>query len=210
MEGLLKDAYSMVLNADILGEIATHCQFMSASKGDIIMDVGDPIPRLPLLLSGAIKILRVDDAGDEMLLYFLETGDSCAMTLGSHFDQNKSDIRAVAERDSAMAILPLPMVQDWMGRYADFRMLVFDSFNTRLKELAEALDTLAFRDLRGRLGKYLNDKVKINGTTSLETTHAEIASDLHTSRVVVSRLLKQCEHDGKIRLHRNRIEVLEF
>ena len=206
----LKEAYGMVLNEDLIDSIAEQGRFVSVSKGDLIMDIGDPIPGMPLLISGAIKILRVDDAGDEMLLYFLEQGDSCAMTLGSFFGQTKSDIRAVAEQDSRFVIMPLDKVIEWTGVHTDFRQFVFESFNTRLKELVEAMDSLAFLDLHGRTAKYLDDRVKVNGTTTLATTHAEIAADLHTSRVVVSRILKQLENEGKISLHRNRIEVLQF
>lgn len=200
----------MVLNEDLLDAIAVQGRFFSVGKGDLIMDVGDPIPGMPLLIAGAIKILRVDQQGDEMLLYFLEQGDSCAMTLGSFFGQTKSDIRAVAEQDSRFVIMPLDKVIEWTGVHTDFRQFVFESFNTRLKELVEAMDSLAFLDLHGRTAKYLDDRVKVNGTTTLATTHAEIAADLHTSRVVVSRILKQLENEGKISLYRNRIEVLEF
>ena len=206
----LKEAYDMVLHGALLNTIAQEGRFVSVGKGDLIMDVGDPIPGMPLLIDGAIKILRVDDAGDEMLLYFLEQGDSCAMTLGSFFGQTKSDIWAVAEQDSRFVIMPLDKVIEWTGVHTDFRQFVFESFNTRLKELVEAMDNLAFLDLHGRTAKYLDDRVKVNGTTTLSTTHAEIAADLHTSRVVVSRILKQLENEGKISLHRNRIEVLEF
>jgi len=199
-----------VLNSDLIDTIAAQGKFMEVPKGTLIMDVGDPIPGLPLLLQGAIKILRVDEQGDEMLIYFLEAGDSCAMTLGSFFGVSKSSIRAVAEQDSSLVIVPMEKAYDWVGEYSDFRQFVIESFNTRLQELVEAMDSLAFLDLHGRLTKYLSDRVKVNGTTTLDTTHAEIAADLHTSRVVVSRILKQLEREGTIELHRNRIEVLEF
>lgn len=199
-----------MLNSDLIDTIAAQGKFMEVPKGTLIMDVGDPIPGLPLLLQGAIKILRVDEQGDEMLIYFLEAGDSCAMTLGSFFGVSKSSIRAVAEQDSSLVIVPMEKAYDWVGEYSDFRQFVIESFNTRLQELVEAMDSLAFLDLHGRLTKYLSDRVKVNGTTTLDTTHAEIAADLHTSRVVVSRILKQLEREGTIELHRNRIEVLEF
>ncbi len=210
MRAELQETYGHVLNGDLLNDIAATGQFREVEKGDLIMDIGDAIPGLPLLLSGAIKILRVDKEGDEMLIYFLETGDSCAMTLGSFFGSTKSAIRAVAEQKSSFVVVPLERAYDWMGAHADFRQFVFESFNTRLQELVEAMDTLAFFDLHDRMVKYLSDRVKVNGTVTLTTTHAEIAADLHTSRVVVSRILKQLEKEGRIELHRNRIEVLEF
>jgi len=210
MRNLLDRAYGHVLNGGLLDTIAAEGKFMTVPKGDLIMDVGDPIPGLPLLMEGAIKILRVDEEGDEMLIYFLEAGDSCAMTLGSFFGVSKSAIRAVAEQDSKLVIVPMDQAYDWVGAHADFRQFVIESFNTRLQELVEAMDSLAFLDLHDRLAKYLSDRVKVNGNTSLTTTHAEIAADLYTSRVVVSRILKQLEREGNIELHRNRIEVLKF
>lgn len=207
---LLTEAYGPVLNGKLLQEIAESGNFRTAEKGEIVMDIGDTIQGLPMLLQGAVKVLRVDGNGDEMLLYFLESGDSCAMTLGSFFGSSKSSIRAVAEQDSKMVIVPLEQVHHWMGEYADFRLLVFESFNTRLKELIESMDSLAFMDLHGRVAKYLTDRVKVNGSTTLDTTHAEIAADLHSSRVVVSRILKQLEREGILELHRNRIEVIAF
>lgn len=207
---LLTEAYGPVLNGKLLQEIAESGNFRTAKKGEIVMDIGDTIQGLPMLLQGAVKVLRVDGNGDEMLLYFLESGDSCAMTLGSFFGSSKSSIRAVAEQDSKMVIVPLEQVHHWMGEYADFRLLVFETFNTRLKELIESMDSLAFMDLHGRVAKYLTDRVKVNGSTTLDTTHAEIAADLHSSRVVVSRILKQLEREGMLELHRNRIEVIAF
>ena len=206
----MTEAYGPVLNGKLLQEIAESGNFRTAEKGEIVMDIGDTIQGLPMLLQGAVKVLRVDGNGDEMLLYFLESGDSCAMTLGSFFGSSKSSIRAVAEQDSKMVIVPLEQVHHWMGEYADFRLLVFESFNTRLKELIESMDSLAFMDLHGRVAKYLTDRVKVNGSTTLDTTHAEIAADLHSSRVVVSRILKQLEREGILELHRNRIEVIAF
>ena len=127
---MLHSAYGHILNPALLDAIAREGRFMNVPKGQMIMDVGDPIPGLPLLMEGAIKILRVDKQDDEMLLYFLEAGDSCAMTLGSFYGEKKSEIRAVAEQDCAFVIVPLEKVYDWTGEHRDFRRFVFESFNT--------------------------------------------------------------------------------
>ena len=116
----------------------------------------------------------------------------------------------IAEKDSEAIFLPIEKLDEWLAKYKTWREFVIDSYNIRLDEMIEAIDTLAFMNMDERLFKYLTDKVKIMRDTSLNTTHLQIAQDLNTSRVVISRLLKQLENKGRIRLYRNKIEVIDF
>ena len=75
--------------------------------------------------------------------------------------------------------------------------------------MLSAIDNLAFMNMDERLLNYLNEKVKINNSNEINNTHQEIAYDLHTSRVVISRLLKALENNGKIKLNRSSIIVLK-
>ena len=163
---------------------------------------------MPLLISGAIKVLREDNDGDELLLYFLERGDTCAMTLSCCLGQTKSEIRAIAELDTKLVMIPIQKMEEWTGKYRTWRNFVFESYHNRLMEMLETIDNIAFMKMDERLLKYLNDKVVITKQHNLQITHQEIAYDLHTSRVVISRLLKSLEKLKKIKLHRNNIEVL--
>jgi len=165
---------------------------------------------VPLLLDGAIKIMRLDSEGDEMLLYFLESGDSCALSMGSYMGASKSSIRAVTERDTSLVMVPVGVGQGWMKTFTSWSAFVLESYQTRLEEMVDAIDALASMDLPTRLRRYLSDKVKIQGSMTLQTTHQEIANDLHTSRVVVSRLLKSLEKEGVLSLHRNAVEMKEY
>lgn len=151
-----------------------------------------------------------EEAGDELLLYFLEKGDTCVMTMTCCMGQTKSEIRAVAEKDSKLLMIPVSKMADWIVKYPTWRNFVFESYNSRFNEMLEAIDSLAFLNMHDRILKYLKDKVMVIGETTLPITHQEIALDLHSSRVVVSRILKRLEIDGLIRLHRNKIEVLIF
>ena len=117
---------------------------------------------------------------------------------------------AIAEKDSELVFIPVEKLEEWMIKYSSWRSFVIDSYDIRLNEMLEAIDTLAFLKMDERLFKYLIDKVQIMRSTELHTTHQEIAVDLNTSRVVVSRLLKQLENEGRIKLFRNKIEVLDF
>ena len=210
MRAILDQAYSYIFEEALLDEIAKVATYKEFKADDYLIEIGDYIKTMPLLLTGAIKILREDENGDELLLYFLERGDTCAMTLTCCMGQSKSRIRAIAETDGAMLMIPVEKMEEWLTKYKTWRNFVFDSYNVRLNEMLEAIDTLAFMNLDERLYKYLTDKAKVIGDTEIKNTHQEIAYEMHTSRVVISRLLKALELKGKIKLHRNKIEILQF
>ncbi len=210
MKEKLKEAYSFLFEEALINEIDTLGQYKKFKADDYLIEIGDYIKTIPLLIKGAIKILREDEQGDELLLYFLERGDTCAMTLTCCIGHSKSRIRAVAETDGELVMIPIEKMEDWLTKYKTWRNFVFDSYNLRLMEMLEAIDNLAFMNLEERLFKYLTDKAKVLGDTSIANTHQEIANEMHTSRVVVSRLLKKLEIEKKIELHRNRIEILEL
>ena len=209
-QSVARERFADIFEEQLLEEILAHGHHMSVPEGTMLMDVGQTMDAIPLLLEGAIKIMRLDDEGDEILLYFLESGDSCALSMGTYMGATKSSIRAVTERNTSLIMVPVSTGQQWMKHYGTWSSFVLESYQSRLEEMLEAIDALAFMDLPTRLRRYLSDKVKIQGDLTLLTTHQDIANDLHTSRVVVSRLLKRLEHEGALILHRNAVEMKDF
>ncbi|WP_299397194.1 Crp/Fnr family transcriptional regulator [uncultured Gelidibacter sp.] len=179
-------------------------------KDDIIMDIGQDLTHVPLLLKGNIKVLREDLNGSELLLYVLESGDTCSMSLTCCMAKSSSKIRAVADKDSSVIMIPNAQMTEWFHTNESWRNFILQSYQIRFNEMLETIDTLAFMKMDERLFKYLNDHVKLNASETISKTHQEIAEDLNTSRVVISRLLKQLENEGKIILSRNKIEVIAF
>lgn len=206
----LKEAYHFIFEEKLLEEIASNGRYRAYKEGETIIEIGDLMQYMPLLLKGAIKILREDSEGDELLLYFLETGDTCALSLSCCLGQARSEIRAVAETDTRLVMIPVSKMGEWIAAYRSWRDFVFQSYHNRLQEMLETIDTIAFMNMDQRLMRYLQDKAKINSNETLQVTHQEIAWDLHTSRVVISRLLKKLEREGKISLQRNNIAVKEL
>jgi CRP/FNR family transcriptional regulator len=206
----VKQRFAGIFEEALLKEIVEHGHHMRVPEGTMLMDVGQNMDAVPLLLEGAIKIMRLDPEGDEILLYFLESGDSCALSMGTYMGATKSSIRAVTERNTSLVMVPVSVGQRWMKSYTSWSEFVMESYQNRLEEMLDAIDALAFMDLPTRLRRYLSDKVKIQGDMTLHTTHQEIANDLHTSRVVVSRLLKSLEREGVLSLHRNAVEMNEY
>ena len=209
MEELIKQAYGNIFEEALIKEIAEVSTLVEFEEGDRLIEIGEYIRRMPLLLTGAIKILREDRDEGDLLLYFLERGDTCAMTLACCMGDTKSEIRAIAENKGSLAMIPVNKMEEWLGKYKSWRNFVFTSYNKRLSEMLNAVDNLAFMKMDERLLNYLKEKAKVNNSNIINNTHQEIAYELNTSRVVVSRLLKAFENEGKIKLNRNNIVLLK-
>ena len=209
LEGLQRN-YGYLFEDDLLKEISEIGTYKKVSEGFIVIDIGEHIKNIPLILSGAIKVMREDEKGDDLILYFVEQGDTCAMTITCCMGETKSEIRAVAETDTRIVMIPIQKMQEWMHKYKSWQSFILQSYHERMKELLEAIDTVAFLKMDERLYKYLRDKAMVNRDDLIKTTHQEIAQDLHTSRVVVSRLLKKLENEQKIKLHRNSIKIIDL
>ena len=209
LDGLERN-YAYFFEDDLLKEIQEVGKLKQVSEGSIIMDIGDKITNMPLILNGAIKVMREDEEGDDLILYFVEQGDTCAMTITCCMGETKSEIRAIAETDTNILMIPVQKMQEWMHKYKTWQSFILQSYHERMKELLEAIDGIAFLKMDERLLRYLRDKAMVNRDDLVKTTHQEIADDLHTSRVVISRLLKKLEKDGKIKLNRNSIKVIEL
>ena len=207
---ILKQEYGYLFEDELIQDINNNGQLYTIPEGETIIEYGQNLRRIPLILNGAIKILRLDAMGDELLIYYLEKGETCTMTMTCCMGQKKSEIKAVAETEVEFISVPVEKMKDWTKKYESWMAFVFDSYNNRFDEMMQSIDSLAFGNMYDRLVKYLKDQVMIRKTTTLDHSHQDIAYDLHTSRVVISRLLKNLEREGIIKLGRNKISVLNF
>ncbi|TCI95097.1 Crp/Fnr family transcriptional regulator [Tenacibaculum sp. M341] len=203
----LKDNYGHIFEKELLNEINQVGIYKDVPEGFKMIEIGDYLRSIPLLISGAIKILREDNDGDELLLYFLEKGDTCAMSLSCCIGHTKSEIRAIAETKATLIMIPIQKMEEWSGKYKSWRSFVFESYQNRLNEMFSTIDSIAFLKMDERLLNYLKEKSRISKQQIIYNTHQEIAYELHTSRVVISRLLKKLESLGKIELHRSHILI---
>jgi CRP/FNR family transcriptional regulator len=208
MKNTLQNTYNFIFEENLINEILEVSKIHDFKEGEIVIDFNENIKNMPLMLTGAIKILREDFDEGELLLYFIEKGDTCAMSMQCCLGNAKSEIRAIAETDGQLILIPVAKMNEWLGKYATWRNFVFNSYNNRLKEMLTTIDHLAFMNMDERLLNYLLEKSKINTSNQINKTHQEIAYDLNTSRVVISRILKALENKGKIKLNRAYIELL--
>ncbi len=203
----IETTYPYQFEDELLNEIAELGSLVEFKANDVMIDLNQFIKGMPILLKGAIKIMREDFDEGELLLYFLEKGDTCAMTMACCLGDKQSKIRAVAETDGELVMIPIVKMDEWLAKYASWRRFIFDSYNNRMDEMLVAIDNLAFNDMNERLKKYLLDVASINNGNVVNKTHQEIAYELNTSRVVISRLLKALEKEGFLQLNRNVITI---
>lgn len=174
---------------------------------DWMVDIGDPILYMPLLLKGQLRILREDEEGHELLLYYIRPGETCAMSLTCCSGNAVSNVRAVAEEDTELLLLPIQIIDEWTTKYPSFKSFILKTYQRRFEELLNTIDGIAFHNLDDRLSQLLKQKSEKEGSV-LKTTHQELANQLNSSREVISRLLKQMERKGKIQMGRNKITLL--
>jgi CRP/FNR family transcriptional regulator len=206
----LQQEYGYLFEDELLDEISQIATVRTISEQGHLIDPGQYIKSIPLLLEGVVKVSRLDNEGDELLLYFIESGDTCAMTLNCCMQGSKSEIKAIAETDAKLLMIPLEKMDEWLVKYRSWRNFILNSYQSRLNEVLQTVDSIAFLKMDERLLHYLQDKTKIGHSETIHITHEEIAKDLHSSRVVISRLLKKLENEGLVKLHRNSIDVIDL
>lgn len=201
----LTEKLGYFLEEQLIEEIARIGKVMDVEANQVILYPGDPIEMIPIVLSGALKISRENEVGEELLLYYLEGGETCAMTVQCCVRKKQSEIRATVVENASLLMIPIAKMDEWMVRYKSWREFILQSYHFRMMELIDTVDALAFKRLDERLETYLKDQAKLTGSLEVNRTHQQIADDLHSSRVVISRLLKQLEGMGTIQIKRTKI-----
>ncbi len=198
-------SFSNVLVEDINAN-AINQSFVT---GDVIMRTGQYIKNTVLVLSGSIKIYREDDDGGEFFMYYLQPGQACAISMICATKNEKSQIMAKVVEDVELVMIPLPLMDKWMMQHRSWYEFVIDTYRNRFEEVLEVINSIAFKAMDERLEFYLKRHKDACGCKDLKLSHQEIATELNTSREVISRLLKKLEQRGELKLHRNHIELLK-
>ena len=176
--------------------------------GDIIMRTGQYIKSTVLVLEGRIKIYRENQEGGEFLMYYLEPGQACAVSMICALQSQTSEIMAQAEEDTELLMIPIQLMDDLMNKYKSWYQFVIQTYRGRFDELLSVVDNIAFRNMDERLEFYLKRHAGDSTKKIIELSHQQIADDLNSSREVISRLLKKMEQRKLVKLHRNMIELL--
>jgi CRP/FNR family transcriptional regulator len=208
LENALQKQFPDIYEADARKALLEKGHVMSVSAGELLIDIGQYIKFMPFVLEGSLKVLREDSEGHELLLYYINPGETCAMSLTCCQGESKSNIRAMAEEDTTLLAVPVNMIDQWTSDFRSLKSFVLLSYQRRFDELLRTIDSIAFQQLDDRLLKSLKSKAAAAGSKIISTTHQELANELNSSREVISRLLKSMEHGGMVHLGRGKIELI--
>lgn len=197
-----------IFEPKLLKEMEQFGIYQQFPEGSLIMDYGKYVRMMPIVLKGTIKVYRRDETGKELLLYYLSSSESCSMAYSCCMEAKKSEVKAIAEDEVEILGIPHVKLDEWLCTYPSWKNYIMQSFNERFIELLKSIESIAFHKLDERLIQYLKEKKRLTGSAVIKASHYLIADELATSRVVISRLLKQLENDKKILLYRNEIKLL--
>lgn len=194
----------------LLQEIELHSEIRDFRSGDELMKTGQYFRSTMLILEGLVKVYREDEQGNEFFMYYLQPGEACALSMVCALKQESSEIMAKAVKDTTVIAIPLNYMDQWMTQFRSWTNFVLGTYRSRFEELLGTVDHIAFRAMDERLEFYLKKHQQTLHTNSIPLSHQEIADELNSSREVISRLLKKMEQLGKVRLHRNIIEIIKL
>lgn len=177
-------------------------------EGNIIVDENDTIYSIPIVLTGSINVYRSEEDGRELLLYDIKSGESCIMSFLGGIHQDTSKIRAITEEETEILFIPINRVSQLIKEYPEWLDYIFRLYHKRFEELLEVVNTVAFKKMDERILNFIQKKCSNSASKVIQITHEQIANELGTSRVVVSRLLKQMEEEGLVLLGRNKITLV--
>lgn len=208
MQQSIKNLFSS-FSSSLVDDIEKNAVIQEFKAGYVIMRTGQYIKNTVLVLSGSIKIYREDEDGGEFFMYYLQPGQACAISMICGTKNEQSQIMAKVVEDVELVMVPLSLMDKWMMQHRSWYEFVIDTYRSRFEEVLEVVDSIAFRAMDERLEFYLKRHREACGCADLKLSHQEIATELNTSREVISRLLKKLEQRGALKLHRNHIELLK-
>ena len=196
------------VSPQLLEQLYEFSTVKNYSSGEMILDENASIRSIPIVTKGSIKVMRTEEDGREILLYYIKAGESCVMSFLGGLHGETSKVKAEVEEDAEILFLPTDKVTSLIKTNPEWLDYIFKMYHKRFEELLDMINELSFRKVDDRLINLLQKKSELTGSKIITATHEQLANELGTARVVVSRILKTFEEDHKLKLGRNRIELL--
>ncbi len=205
----LRKVYASIFEPALIDEIEEKSMTFSANAGQGLIKMNQAITVVPLMLSGTLKVSRENEDGHDMVLYYVKAGEGCAMTLSCGMMAQPSQVKGTAEEDLNMLCVPVQVMEEWMHKYLSWKKFVMGTIVNEYIGIIRSMDDVTYKKMDERLVNFLKGKSKLSGSSLINLSHQQIADELGTNRVVISRLLKKLENDKRLLLFRNQIKLLK-
>ncbi len=192
----------------MLTKLFEYGQQKSFKEGEVILNENAYIKSVPIVISGSMRVMRTDDDGRELLLYYIKSGESCIMSFLGGLHDDTSKVKAIAEEAAEVLFVPVDKVREMIKEFPEWTEYIFRLYHKKFEELLAVVNDVAFKKLDERLLDFLKKKCELSGEKTIHITHEQIAIELGSARVVISRLLKHMEDLNLIELGRNKITLL--
>lgn len=197
-----------IFETELCKDIQNSIPVIEFEAGTTLLKSGDTIRIMPFVLEGFVRVFFTDAEGHEILLYYITPLESCAMTFSACLISGKSEVNAVCDENTRLLAIPVDKMNIWLSQYQSWKEFTMLTVRNRFSELVKTIDSISFKKLDERIWHYLVDRCHLQKSRILTLTHQQIADDLGSSRVAISRLLKTLEQDGKLVLYRNQIRLM--
>ena len=197
-----------IFQSDLVKEIKDSGNLKHFAAGEIIVNMDSYIKHIPVVISGSIKVIRTEEDGREILLYYLTPGESCIVSILAGMKNETSKIKAIVEEDAEIMLIPADKAKEWVRKYPDWTDFIFNLYQKRFEELLDVVNSVAFQKIDVRLLHLIKQKTQLYNSKEISVTHQQLADELGITREATSRVLKQMEKEHLLILSRNKIELL--
>lgn len=191
---------------ELQAEILNHAKFLKANKGDILIKEGQYLNFLPIVIDGLLRVYQQNE-DREILLYYVGPEQTCMMSLSSAYFDYYSTANGIAMEPSEILVLPAHLIAEWQLKYPSWNKFIINTYKSRYDELLNAFGSVAFKPIHVRVNEYLTEYVKNESSNKIPISHQTLANELGTTRVVISRILKQMEQKKLVKLYRGYIQL---
>lgn len=197
-----------IFQSDLVKEIENSGNLKHFEAGDTIVNMDSYIKHIPVVISGSMKVIRTEEDGREILLYYLTPGESCIVSILAGMKNETSKIKAIVEEDAEIMLIPADKAKEWVRKYPEWTDFIFILYQKRFEELLEVVNSVAFQKIDTRLLHLIKQKTQLYQSKEISVTHQQLADELGITREATSRVLKQMEKENLLILSRNKIELL--
>lgn len=197
-----------IFQSDLVKEIENSGNLKHFEAGDTIVNMDSYIKHVPVVISGSMKVIRTEEDGREILLYYLTPGESCIVSILAGMKNETSKIKAIVEEDAEIMLIPADKAKEWVRKYPEWTDFIFNLYQKRFEELLEVVNSVAFQKIDTRLLHLIKQKTQLYQSKEISVTHQQLADELGITREATSRVLKQMEKEHLLILSRNKIELL--